>query len=1220
MHLFTRKTLCWMLMLIVTSQTTAQLPSASLLNRTEPVLTKRQSLSAALVDLQKQYKVSLFYANDLLVDKSLPRSASGILFSSFEDALRTMLAPYQLHYERIRPDFYVISAVANHPKPLQRQPLRQSPTSAFIGNNLSRLASLSAALVNPFAVRQDREIQGQVTAAESGEPLPGVNVLVKGSTTGTTTDAQGRYRITISAGTSLVFSFVGYRPKEVTLGVQNQINVVMAADLKTLGEVVVTALGIERQKRTLGYAVQEVAGKDLIKAREPNPLNSLIGKVAGLTVGPSSEMLGRPQLVLRGETDVLLVVDGVPVVSDTWNISPDDIETYTVLKGPNAAALYGSRGRNGAIVISTKRGTKDKRGFSIEVNASTMVDKGFLTIPDVQDEYGPGEYNAYKFGNDVFGQTGGYNQNDYDIWGPKFNGQLIAQYNSPVDPTTGIRQGTPWVARGVDNLQRFVQTGILSANNIALAASTEKYDLRLSYSQSYQRGIVPTTQLNSANVNLTAGYNLSSKLRVESNVNYSRQYTPNFPDVTYGPNSMIYNIVVWGGADYDINDLKDYWQPGQVGLAQRNVEYYRYNNPWLMAKEWTRGHYKTDLYGYIALKYAVAPWLKASFRSQITSWDLTRNEKFPYGATVYGREMRLGDFREDKRSLFENNTDILVDINKNVGSNFHVAGLVGANLRTYLFNESYATTDYLNVPGVYSFANSLNPVKTYNYTAPMQVASGYYSLDLSYRNLVTLSTTGRVDKFSTFYPGYNTGYYPSVALSTVVSDYVRLPALLSFVKVRGSYANVKNAFTQATIGPAWSTAGVGNLFRYGASYESVYDGPLYNSNTYTIAKPYNNVSATTYTPVLASTTLRPSANSSVEAGLDVRVLGNRVGLDVTYFNAIKGPGIVTAQWSEASGFRGGTTNGVKTEKKGWEIALSGTPVKSGRGLTWNVLVNWSTYVERYKEFYDGLTTLNGSYLGKDSRIPYQIGDRVDNLYGFKFFRSPDGQIIHDGSGLPLKDNRQAQLLGHAHPDYVWSIGNTLILRNLSLNVLFDGRAGGVGADYLYQYLLRGGRDISTVQGAYGVARLAEFKANPTNDPNLITPTYVGQGVVIAAGSPTVDAQGNITNYNELTFRPNAKPNSLQDYVNTEAGFDERILISKSFAKLRQVTLTYNLTPNFLRKLGIRQAGISLVGRNLLYFARRKDIDWDQFIGTNTASRILQSPTLRRYGVNINLTF
>ena len=1220
MHLSTRKILCWMLILVASRQTIAQLPSASLLKRVEPGLTKRQSLSAALVDLQKQYKVSLFYASDLLADKSLPHSAKGLLFSSVEDALGTLLAPYPLRYERIRPDFYVILSATSVSKSMQRASLSQSLAPTSTSSDPARLATLPVTLVNPMRIHQDRVVLGRVAAAESGDPLPGVNVLVKGATTGTTTDAEGRYRLTVSAGTSLVFSYVGYVTQEVSLGARNQIDVVLVADLKTLGEVVVTALGIEREKRTLGYAVQEVQGKELIKAREPNPLNSLVGKVAGLTVGPSSELLGRPQLVLRGETDVLIVVDGVPVVSDTWNISPDDIETYTVLKGPNAAALYGSRGRNGAIIISTKRGTKDKRGFSIDVNSSTMVDEGFLTIPDVQNEYGPGEYNAYKFGNDPTGQTGGYNQNDYDIWGPKFNGQLISQYDSPVDPATGIRQSTPWVARGVNNLQRFVQTGILSTHNVALAASNEKYDLRLSYSQSYQRGIVPTTQLNSSNVNLTAGYNLSSKLRVESNVNYNRQHTPNFPDVTYGPNSMIYNIVVWGGADYDINDLKDYWQPGQAGVAQRNVEYYRYNNPWLTAREWTRGHYKTDLYGYLALKYTIAPWLKASFRSQITSWDLTRNEKFPYGATVYGREMRLGDFREDKRSLFENNTDVLVDINKNVGNNFHVAGLVGANLRTYSFNESYATTDYLNVPGVYSFANSLNPVKTYSYTAPMQVASGYYSVDFSYRNLVTLSTTGRVDQFSTFYPGYNTGYYPSVALSTVVSDYVRLPAFLSFVKVRGSYANVKNAFTQATIGPAWSTAGIGTLFRYGASYESVYDGPLYNSNTYTITKPYNNVSATTYTPVLASTTLRPSANSSVEAGLDVRFLGNRVGLDVTYYNAVKGPGIVTAQWSEASGFRGGTTNGVKTEKKGWEIALSGNPVKSGGGLSWNVLVNWSTYVERYKEFYDGLTTLNGSYLGKDSRIPYQLGDRVDNLYGFKFFRSPDGQLIHDGSGLPLKDNRQAQLLGHADPNYVWSIGNTLLYRNLSLNFQFDGRVGGVGADYLYQYLLRGGRDISTVQGAYGVARLAEFNANPTNDPNLITPTYVGQGVVIAGGTPKVDAQGNITNYNELTFRPNAKPNSLQDYVNTEAGFDERILISKSFAKLRQVTLTYNLTPNFLRKLGIRQAGISLVGRNLLYFARRNDIDWDQFIGTNTASRILQSPTLRRYGVNINLTF
>ncbi len=1078
-----------------------------------------------------------------------------------------------------------------------------------------------AGLLSASAAWAQITVSGKVTSGEDKSPLPGVNILVKGSTNGTISDVNGDYRITTKTNEDvLVFSFVGFLTQEVGVSGRSTVDIVLASDAKQLSEVVVTALGIEKDMSKIGYTVQKVQGSDLIKAREPNPLNSLVGKVAGLTVGPSSEMLGKPQLVLRGETDVLIVIDGVPVVSDTWNISSDDIETYTVLKGPNAAALYGSRGRNGAIIITTKRGSKDKRGFSIEFNSSTMVDKGFLTIPEVQNEYGPGEYNAYKFGNDQFGQTGGYNQNDYDVWGPKFNGQLISQYDSPVDPATGIRQGTPWVARGVNNLQRFLQAGVLATNNLAFSSSNDKYDVRVSVSQSHQQGIVPTTELNISNFNVSTGYNLTSKLRLESNINYNRQYTPNFPDVNYGPNSMIYNIDIWAGADWDINDLKNYWQPGQTGVVQRNYEYYRYNNPWLLAKEWTRGHYKTDVYGYIALKYEIAPWLKASLRTQVTNWNLMRDEKFPYGATVYGREKRLGDYREDRRSLFENNTDVAFDINKNIGDNFNISGLVGGNLRTYSFNESYATTDYLNVPGVYNFGNSLNPVKVYNYSAPMQVASAYYSLDFSYKHFLTLSTTGRVDKFSTFYKGNNTGFYPSVALTTVVSDYIKFPEVISFFKVRTSYANVKNAFTQSTIGPAWSASGSGNPLGYGSSYESAYDGPQYNSNTYSVSKPYNNQGAAYYTPVLASTTLKPSANSSFEVGGDIKFLENRLGLDVTYYDAIKGPQIVTSQWSEASGFMGATINGIKREKKGVDIALSGTPVQTESGFTWNVGMNYSKYVERFKEFYNGLTSVNGSYIGGDSRVEYKIGDRVDNFYGTEFFRAPDGQIIHDGSGLILSSGRKAQLLGHSNPDFVWSIINTVTYKNFALNFQFDGREGGVGIDYVYRKLMQGGRDISTVQGAYGEARLAEFNANPNNDPNNIPQTMLGSGVQIASGTPTYDNAGHITNLNELTFKPNTTYNSLQDYIGREVGFDERVLISRSFAKLRQVMITYNLPAGFLSKVGINKASVSLVGRNLLYFAQRKDIDLDQFIGSNLTSQILQSPTLRRYGVNINLTF
>jgi TonB-dependent SusC/RagA subfamily outer membrane receptor len=437
----------------------------------------------------------------------------------------------------------------------------------------------------PFCVFAQKTISGKVVTSADQQPIPGISVYIKGTSTGTVSGTDGSFILAAKAGDVLVFSGIGVSTQELVIGKEDQLTILMNENASLMNDVVVTALGVRKEVKKLGYAVQEVKGADLVKAREPNPINALVGKVAGLTVGASAELLGTPQVLLRGSTITLYVVDGVPINSDTWNISPDDVESFTVLKGPVASALYGYRGQNGAIAITTKRGTKDKRGYSIEFNSSTMFDRGFIAIPKVQDEYGPGDHGKYAF---VDGRGGGLNDTDYDIWGPKFEGQLITQYDSEVDPATGQLIPKPWTARGKDNLKRFIRTGILSTNNIAISAGNDKYDLRASMSHSYQKGIVPNTHLNMTNFNLNAGFNFSPKLRLEANLNYNRQYTPNFPDVNYGPNSMIYNMTIWGGADWDIDAMRNYWQKGKEGIQQIFAEYFRYNNPYFLVYEWLR--------------------------------------------------------------------------------------------------------------------------------------------------------------------------------------------------------------------------------------------------------------------------------------------------------------------------------------------------------------------------------------------------------------------------------------------------------------------------------------------------------------------------------------------------------------------------------------------------------------------------------------------------------
>ncbi|MCX6318328.1 MAG: SusC/RagA family TonB-linked outer membrane protein [Bacteroidetes bacterium] len=1053
---------------------------------------------------------------------------------------------------------------------------------------------IAGLLFLPVMLLAQKSITGKVTSGENGQPLAGATVTVKKSGIITTTSSSGSFTINANDDDLLNISNVGFASIDVKAS--QAASVVLQLDAKNMNEVVVTALGIKKETKRLGYSVQEVKGADLIKAREPNAINGLVGKVAGLSVGASAEILGRPQILLRGNSINFFVIDGVPVNSDTWNISPDDIESYSILKGPTAAALYGNRAVNGAIIINTKKGSRDKRGYSVEFNSSTMFEKGFNAIPKVQDEYGPGDHGRYSF---VDGRGGGLNDGDYDVWGPKFEGQLISQYDSPIDPVTGQRTKTPWVARGKDNLKRFLQTGLLTTNNISVSSSTEKSDLRFSLSNTYQKGIVPNTKLNGFNFNTFIGHNFTPKLRFEANVNYNRQGTTNVPDVNYGPNSMIYNIIIWGGADWNIDDMRNYWQPGKEGVQQIYAEYQRYNNPWFLVKEWLRGHYLNYLNGYTSLNFKINKNLEVMARTSVSTYDLLRTEKFPYSATTYGREEARGDYREDVRKLFENNTELLLKFNKKfLKNNFSVSGLVGGNARNMRYNSSFTTTDYLNVPGVYTFANSSNPVKASNFSSEMLVLSAYGSLDLSYKNYINVGATVRWDKSSAI-PGSKPGTYPSVSVSSVISDYTKLPQFISFLKVKGSFASVRDGGTQAYIGPSSYPIG------YGAAYTTAYDGPSYNlvSKVYNTRLDYNNTNAAYYTDNLYDD-IKTANRTNYEAGFDIRFLKNRIGLDAVYFTYIDGPQIFNNPISQATGYSSLFINAAKYATKGVEFTINGNAIRSKSGFNWDVLLNWSTYRQTYKE------------LPADSILVGQIyvkpGDRLDIYQGSAFARTQDGQIINDGGGRPIVLPKN-QILGYSNPDWIWGFTNKFQYKNFNLTVQIDGRVGGKMEDYIRRQTFRGGRHIETVEGAMGAARYQDY---------LGVKSWVGEGVVITSGTPIYDpVTGQITNYKDLTFAPNTTKTYLQDYISRYNSQAEGNLMSKTFAKLREITLGYNIPSKVFGNSFIRSATVSFVARNLFYFADKKfkDVDIDQYAGSQTSSN-LQSPTVKRFGFNLNLVF
>jgi len=1044
-------------------------------------------------------------------------------------------------------------------------------------------------------IAQQRNISGTVKSS-AGESLPGANIMVKGTLNGVVANFDGAFSIQASTGETLVVSYVGYEPKEVVIGNESVVTVVLNESVNMMQDVVVTALGIEKERSTIGYSVSEVKGDDLVKAREPNAVNSLVGKVAGLVIGTSPELLGAPSILLRGVTP-LIVVDGVPVQSDTWNINPDDIESYVILKGPTAAALYGSRGQNGAIQIITKKGQKTgERDFKVEFNSSTMFEKGFIAIPEVQDEYGPGDHGKYAF---VDGRGAGTNDADYDIWGPKFEGQLIPQYDSPIDPTTGERIPTPWLARGKDNLKRFLEAGLLTTNSLAFSTGTDKYDMRFSATHSYQKGIVPNTGLNITNFSINGGYNISKKLRIEASLAYSKQFTPNVPDVVYGPNSIIYNMITWGGADWDIDDMRDYWQPGKEGVQSIYAEYQRYHNPYFMSYEWLRGHYKSDITGYTSLTYKFTDNLSLMARTALSTYDLFRDEKLPFSAHPYGREAGLGDYREDKRSLFDSNTDVLLSFNKYVVPKLSVRASVGGNLRSYSFRSSFTTTDYLNVPGWYNFSNSRNPVKTYNLTAPMLVLSGYAYADFTYDEFATLSLTGRWDKNSTLPVSNNVYFYPSVSTSFELTKLVEIPKFNS-LKLRGSYANVGSALTSSSIGPTNLALGF-DVLDYGGDYYSPYDGPSYINNSAYSIELIQGLASAGYTNVITNDEIKPSFSSSWEVGTDMSLFANRLGIDLSYYSTVDGPKIFELPISNASGFGYALVNGIKVERKGFEAELSGIPVYQPNGLKWQITANYSTSKQYLKEIYPGVEAYN---------VYLKVGDRMDKIYGSDFVRTPDGQLINDESGRPIR-NPNARFLGFASPDFVAAIRNTFTYKDWSFSFQLDGRFGGTILDYVERQTYRGGRHIATVEGEMGEARYNDYQG---------IKSYVGEGVVISNGiAPEFDQDGNVLNYDQLSYAPNTTTTYLQDYISRYYGTDNAVNTSRTFVKLREVVITYSIPSQVLKKTFIKNAEISLVGRNLLYFAEKTDIDIEQYTGNNGFTG-LQTPTMRRFGFNLNLTF
>ena len=1051
--------------------------------------------------------------------------------------------------------------------------MEQTLRERFSGTKIHLIALWIVFLLAGFSVQgQSLTVAGEVTA--DGSPLPGVSIFEKGTNNGTTTDSQGKFTLQVGSPNSvLTFSFIGYSTIERPVDNQTVLNIVMEEDITSLSEIVVTALGVQKEVKSLGYAVQKVEGKDMVKAREPNVINSLTGRVAGLQIQNQTDLFADPVILLRG-VKPLIVIDGVPSVdADIWKINADDIESFSVLKGATASALYGSIGRAGAIMITTKRGGQQKT--KVEINSSTMFQPSFIRIPRVQSTYGNGNNGQYAY---VDGSGGGTEGGGW-IWGPKLNQPDAStesgfwettQFDSPVDPVTGDLIPTPFIARGADNVKNFFRTGVISTNNISVSGGGENSNFRVSVSNTYQKGIVPNSQVNNSSFGVSGGYQLAKNLKADASLTYNRQYTDNFPETGYGPNNYLYNLILWTGPDIDVRNLKNYWIKGKEGVQQRHYNMSWYNNPYFQANEYLRGYYKDNVFGQITLNYNVLPGLDLTLRTGMNQYALNRTWKEPISYVAYDYISPGNLFLENTNEL-NLNTDFIAQYSKELNSDITLRVSAGGANRWRTNRFMSERTDGLVIPEFYNLSNSKNALKGTNRVMESKVNSLYGTIDLELFGGIFLGATGRNDWVSTLSTSNNSFFYPSVSLAGVISDFTDLSNYkISFLKVRSSWSRVGDGKINA----------LDNLFGYGLDY------PYQHIQGYGSGVNWNGSPSLSYPNVLINTeAIQPETSDTFEAGIDVRFFEGKLGLDVAMYNVRDFNKVITLPMSASSGYNFRLENGGEFQRKGLEITLNATPLTRG-DFSWNVTVNWSKYHQYLKSTYSG------------SNLNIKEGERTDQIYNWQYLRTPGGKLIMD-NGYPLWDNFQRKQ-GYSDPDFIFGFHNSFTYKNFGLNVSLDGRVGGLMYSTTNQKMWWGGTHPGTVN---------QYR----DDANNGLATYIADGVIVVEGDVEYDEAGKVVNDTRI-YAPNAVPvNYISWNVSTSNAYLNHYY-DQTFVKLREVTLTYNVPAGFLSKTFISKASVSFVGRNLALWSKMPEVDPD------SGSDNLQTPSTRNLGFNVNLTF
>lgn len=1034
-------------------------------------------------------------------------------------------------------------------------------------------------LFSVYGQAQDVSIKGKVID-EKGLPIPGASILIKGTNKATSSDFDGNYQLKAASNGTLVFSFVGYGSVQEPINGRTQIDVTMKPSAEVLQEVVVTALGIKREQRALGYATQKISGDALTKVSGVDVASSLTGKVAGLLVRNTPDFNGAPAISVRGESP-LLVIDGVPYSNKTLSdISSEDIETITVLKGATAAALYGYRGQSGAIMVTTKNGTSNLAGLSVDYANNTMFSAGFLALPEKQGVYGRGGSNIYD-------------KNSDQSWGTVMDGTIRNQW----DPKLKAYADYPYTASGKDNFKNFLKQGYITNNNFNVGYKGDITSIRGSVNWTQNTGVYPNQRADRYTYTLGGDINLE-KFKLTSNMSYSKKVTPNQSSNSYTGYDPMYSLLIWSPTDFNILDYKDYWiKPEET----QNYTLKNHNNPYFNIWERTNEVHRDIFNADLTMSYQIADWLKATVRAGADYYTDKGELRVSWGSQTSTGNTGVpgnpytwiggsaGGYMIGQNQGNSINTDFILSGDRSFNK-FKVEYLAGGAIASKQDDNIMAWTNGgLSVPGYFSLKGSVSPAGVSSGTWGSQTNSIYGRAALSYDKWVYIEATGRNDWSSQMVNSISeSAFYPSMSMSIVVSELLpeSTKSWLDLLKVRDSWTMAK------------MPAGI-----YGTTQNSAFS---VNSGT------WGTLNGATAPPNLYGSDLLFAGSSTFEVGLQAILFKNRLNFDLTYYDKSMYNEPINRNMTPGSGVTGKfLSSETEISRRGWEIALSGAIVKT-HDWQWDMGINWSKYARYYTKLDPG-TTKNAWTA---------VGQRVDVMYSRDYLRDPatGKQIWSNGN---LQFNPYDTKFGYTDPDFIWGVNSTLRYKDFSLFASLDGVNGGLMNSRTESYMWQSGvhPDSVTPERALDVATAG-------------SKNYLGDGVKVVSGTFTYDQYGNITSDTRV-YAPNDVKSTYKAYAtamhNSSAWGGNGTpadTYEKTFFKLRELSLTYTLPKKFINGWA-KAASVSFVGQNVFLWAKDfkySDPDGSGYnaygTGANATGTVedFSDPALRYLGGNIKITF